>query len=104
MKYSLYDDYDYYFYSVQTKSSCVISGLIPAVISPFVITKIGKGNALRYFLTAERFSAVEAQRIGLIQVMLRALLCYFLLRIGLIQMLFFTALYIYMYIYVCIVS
>lgn len=41
-------------------------GLLPAVISPFVLKKIGSGNAHRYFLTAERFIAAEALRIGLI--------------------------------------
>ncbi len=41
-------------------------GLLPAVISPFVLKKIGPGHAHRYFLTAEKFSAREAQRIGLI--------------------------------------
>eukprot|EP01124_Arcella_intermedia_P025017 TRINITY_DN4375_c0_g1_i2.p1 TRINITY_DN4375_c0_g1~~TRINITY_DN4375_c0_g1_i2.p1 ORF type:complete len:288 (+),score=48.58 TRINITY_DN4375_c0_g1_i2:48-911(+) len=41
-------------------------GLIPATISPFVIEKIGVNNARRYFITGERFSAVEAKRIGLI--------------------------------------
>ncbi|WP_373533175.1 enoyl-CoA hydratase/isomerase family protein [Vampirovibrio sp.] len=41
-------------------------GLLPAVISPFVLKKIGQGHAHRYFLTAEKFSAAEAQRIGLI--------------------------------------
>lgn len=42
-------------------------GLIPAVISPFVMMKIGKGNCSRYFLTGERFYATEATRLGLIQ-------------------------------------
>jgi methylglutaconyl-CoA hydratase len=42
-------------------------GLIPAVISPFVMRKIGSGNASRYFLTGEIFAADEAQRIGLVQ-------------------------------------
>lgn len=42
-------------------------GLIPAVISPFVMMKIGKGNCSRYFLTAEKFGAEEAFRMGLIQ-------------------------------------
>lgn len=42
-------------------------GLIPAVISPFVIEKIGSGHASRFFLTGERFSAEEAQKIGLVQ-------------------------------------
>ena len=41
-------------------------GLIPAVISPFVIEKIGRGNASRYFLTGERFGALEAVQHGLI--------------------------------------
>ncbi len=41
-------------------------GIIPAVISPFVLEKIGMGNMRRYALTAERFSAAEAKRIGLI--------------------------------------
>lgn len=41
-------------------------GLIPAVISPYVIAAIGSRNARRYFLTAERFDAREALRIGLV--------------------------------------
>ncbi len=41
-------------------------GLIPAVISPFVMRKIIPGEARRYFLTGERFDASEAKRIGLI--------------------------------------
>ncbi len=41
-------------------------GIIPAVVSPFVIEKIGPGAARRYALTAERFDAHEARRIGLI--------------------------------------
>jgi len=41
-------------------------GLIPAVISPYVIAAIGSRNARRYFLTAERFNAHEALRIGLV--------------------------------------
>jgi methylglutaconyl-CoA hydratase len=41
-------------------------GLIPAVISPYVIGAIGERNARRYFLTAERFDAQEALRIGLV--------------------------------------
>lgn len=42
-------------------------GLAPAVISPYVIRKIGERNARRYFLSAERFDAQKAQEIGLIQ-------------------------------------
>jgi methylglutaconyl-CoA hydratase len=40
-------------------------GIIPAVISPFVLPKIG-AHARRYFLTGERFDAATALRIGLI--------------------------------------
>jgi methylglutaconyl-CoA hydratase len=41
-------------------------GIVPAVISPFVLEKIGPGAARRYALTAERFSAEEAKRLGLV--------------------------------------
>ena len=41
-------------------------GLIPATISPYVIRAIGARAARRYFLTAERFDAIEALRIGLV--------------------------------------
>ncbi len=41
-------------------------GLIPAVISPFVIEKIGAGRAQQLFLTGERFDAVAAERYGLV--------------------------------------
>jgi len=41
-------------------------GLIPSVISPYVIAAIGERQARRYFLTAERFDAMEAGRIGLV--------------------------------------
>jgi len=44
-------------------------GLIPAVISPHVIAAIGERYARRYMLTAERFSAAEAYRIGLLHEM-----------------------------------
>ena len=40
-------------------------GIIPAVISPFVLPKIGE-HARRYFLTGERFGAEAALRIGLV--------------------------------------
>jgi len=40
-------------------------GLIPAVISPFVISVIGERAARRYFLTAEQMDANEAHRLGL---------------------------------------
>ena len=41
-------------------------GIIPAVISPFVLPKIGASAARRYFLTGERFGAETALRIGLV--------------------------------------
>ena len=40
-------------------------GIVPAVISPFVLPRIG-AHARRYFLTGERFSADVALRIGLV--------------------------------------
>lgn len=41
-------------------------GLIPAVITPYVMRKIGYGNARALFITGERFSAETALRMGLI--------------------------------------
>ena len=41
-------------------------GILPAVISPYVLEKVGPGSMRRYALTAERFNADEAKRIGLI--------------------------------------
>jgi methylglutaconyl-CoA hydratase len=41
-------------------------GIVPAVISPFVLPKIGESAARRYFLTGERFDAQTALRIGLV--------------------------------------
>ncbi len=41
-------------------------GIVPAVISPFVMQKIGVGHARALFLTAERFDGREAERIGLV--------------------------------------
>lgn len=41
-------------------------GLVPAVISPYVIDAIGGRQARRYFLTAETFDAATAERIGLV--------------------------------------
>ncbi len=46
-------------------------GLIPAVISPYVTRAIGRRAAQRYFLTAERFPAQEAHRIGLVHEVVR---------------------------------
>ena len=44
-------------------------GLIPATIAPHVVAAIGERHARRYMLTAERFSAAEAYRIGLVHEM-----------------------------------
>jgi len=41
-------------------------GLLPAVISPYVVAAIGSRQARRYFATAEMFDAAQAQRIGLL--------------------------------------
>ena len=41
-------------------------GLIPATISPYVIRAMGARASHRYFLTAERFDAAEAHRLGLV--------------------------------------
>jgi methylglutaconyl-CoA hydratase len=41
-------------------------GLLPSTISPYVIRAMGARAAQRYFLTAERFSAAEALRIGFV--------------------------------------
>jgi len=44
-------------------------GLIPAVISPYVVRAIGERASRRYFLTAERFFAAEALQLGLLHKM-----------------------------------
>ena len=41
-------------------------GLIPGTISPYVIKAMGENAARRYFITAERFTAQEAHRIGFV--------------------------------------
>ena len=41
-------------------------GLLPATISPYVIRAMGEQAARRYFITAERFSAAQAQDMGLV--------------------------------------
>ena len=41
-------------------------GILPAVISPFALARIGLGPARRYFVTGERFDAETALRIGLV--------------------------------------
>jgi methylglutaconyl-CoA hydratase len=55
--------------SVDTAHFCLSEvklGLIPATISPYVIRAMGARAAHRYFLTAERFDAHEAHRVGLV--------------------------------------
>ncbi|MCA9319275.1 MAG: enoyl-CoA hydratase/isomerase family protein [Planctomycetes bacterium] len=42
-------------------------GIVPAVIAPFVLRKIGRTHASRYFVTGEIFDGIEADRIGLLQ-------------------------------------
>jgi methylglutaconyl-CoA hydratase len=41
-------------------------GILPSVISPYVVAKIGPGNARRWFVTGSRMDAREAHRIGLV--------------------------------------
>lgn len=41
-------------------------GILPAVISPYVMEKMGPGPMRRYALTAEKFDANEAHRLGLV--------------------------------------
>ncbi|MGI4779236.1 MAG: enoyl-CoA hydratase/isomerase family protein [Janthinobacterium lividum] len=55
--------------SVDTAWYCLSEvkiGLIPATISPYVIRAMGVRASQRYFLTAERFTAAEAHRTGLV--------------------------------------
>ena len=41
-------------------------GLVPACIAPYIVRRTGEGRARRYFLTGERFDAVRAAEIGLV--------------------------------------
>jgi methylglutaconyl-CoA hydratase len=47
-------------------------GLIPATISPYVIRAMGARAAHRWFMTAERFDAAEAHRIGFVHEVVKA--------------------------------
>ena len=47
-------------------------GLIPAVISPYLIAAIGARAARRYFITGERFSAERARQLGLVHELVAA--------------------------------
>jgi methylglutaconyl-CoA hydratase len=61
--------------SVDTAQYCLSEvklGLIPATISPYVIRAMGARASHRYFLTAERFGAAEAQRIGFVHEVVKA--------------------------------
>ncbi len=61
--------------SVDTAGFCLSEvklGLIPATISPYVIRAMGARAAHRYFLTAERFDAAEAHRIGFVHAVVGA--------------------------------
>jgi methylglutaconyl-CoA hydratase len=61
--------------SVDTASYCLSEvrlGLIPATIGPYVVRAMGPRAAHRYALTAERFSAAEALRIGFVHAVVPA--------------------------------
>ena len=53
--------------SVQFGFTEVKLGIIPAIIAPFVIARVGPGRAREFFITGERFLAPIALNIGLIQ-------------------------------------
>lgn len=53
-------------YDAQFALSDVKLGIIPAVVSPFIMAAVGERFVRRYTLSAERFSAAEAYRIGLV--------------------------------------
>ena len=53
-------------YDAQFALTEVKQGLLPAVISPYLLAAIGERYCRRYMLSAERFSAAEAYRIGLL--------------------------------------
>ena len=61
--------------AVDTANFCLSEaklGLIPATISPYVIRALGEQASRRYFITAERFSAAEAHRLGLVHELVSA--------------------------------
>src|SRR2546422_2683235 len=53
--------------SVQFGFTEVKLGIIPAIIAPFVIARVGPGRAREFFITGERFLAPIALNIGLVQ-------------------------------------
>ena len=61
--------------SVDTANYCLSEvklGLIPATIAPYVIRALGARASHRYFLTAERFNAQEAYRVGFVHELVTA--------------------------------
>jgi methylglutaconyl-CoA hydratase len=55
--------------AVETAGFCLSEaklGLLPATIGPYVVKALGEQASRRYFVTAERFSAAEAHRLGLV--------------------------------------
>jgi len=55
--------------AVEAASFCLSEarlGLLPATIGPYVVRALGEQASRRYFVTAERFSATEAHRLGLV--------------------------------------
>lgn len=44
-------------------------GLLPATISPYVIKALGEQACRRYFITSERFTATEANRLGFVHIL-----------------------------------
>jgi methylglutaconyl-CoA hydratase len=47
-------------------------GLLPATIGPYVVKALGEQASRRYFVTAERFSAAQAQALGFVHEMVAA--------------------------------
>jgi methylglutaconyl-CoA hydratase len=47
-------------------------GLLPATIGPYVVRALGEQAARRYFITAERFSAAQAHRLGFVHELVAA--------------------------------
>lgn len=53
-------------YETRFSLSEVRLGLVPAVISPYVLRAIGERQARRYFLSGEKFDAAQAKHMGLV--------------------------------------
>lgn len=61
--------------AVDTAGFCLSEaklGLLPATIAPYVVRAMGEQASRRYFVTAERFSAAEAHRLGLVHMLATA--------------------------------